>query len=237
LSELRGRYDVVLKYVARHPGCSNGDLVDHVREVSRESPEQVGGYLKVLTDKYRMIEKRLPIFAKPNARKGRYHIRDNFLRVWLDALTNPVQAINFRPTEELVMRADERIADAEGFGLERLVRTLYEERSRKARGDFRLSRHIEGFWDRKGIEIDLVALDEEAEKIRFGTCKRSPAKLVKDMPNNNGHIERFLDVHSKYRGWTIERVAIAPMLDAQTRAALTAGGYRPEDLADLTADL
>lgn len=237
LSELRGRYDVVLKYVARHPGCSNGDLVEHVRNISKESAEQVGGYLKNLTAKYRMIEKRQPIFAKPKARKGRYYIRDNFLRVWLDALSTPVQAINFRPTEQLVTQADDRLQAAEGFGLERLVHAVYEERSRKAVGDFPLSQRMEGFWDRTAVEIDLIALDENAQRIRFGTCKRSEAKLLRDLANTAGHIERFLDVHRKYREWTIEKVAIAPRLSDAVRQQIEGAEYIAEDLGDLTQDL
>lgn len=237
LSELRGRYDVVLKYVARHPGCSHGDLVAHVREVSRQSPEQVGGYLKILAEKYRMIEKRLPIFASSTARKGRYFVRDNFLRAWLDALGPAVAAINFRPIAHLVAQADERLQDAEGFGLERLVATLYEERSRKALGDFSLSRRIEGYWDRSDTEIDLVAIDEASGRIRFGTCKRSPDKLERSMKVTDGHIARFLDAHPTYRNWTIERVAIAPRVDDVLRSSLRRGGYLAQDLADLTEGL
>jgi uncharacterized protein len=237
LNELRGRYDVVLKYVARHPGCSNSDLNDHVRAVSTESPEQVGGYLKILADKYRMIERRLPIFAKSSAKKGRYYVRDNFLRSWLHALSNCVAAINFRPIDQLVAQADARLVEAEGFGLERLVATLYEERSRKAIGDFPLSHRIEGFWDRTGVEIDLIAVDEDGERIRFGTCKRSAAKVVADMSNMDGHIERFLSIERRYRSWQVERVAIAPLLDADDRSSLRDGGYQAQDLADLATGL
>lgn len=237
LSELRGRYNVVLKYVARHPGCSHADLTAHVRQVSRQSPEQVGGYLATLNDKYRMIEKRLPIFAKPKARSGRYYIRDNFLRSWLAGLSNPVSALNFRPVDELVAQADERLMDAEGFGLERLVAALYEERSRKALGDFPLSQRIDGYWDRKGIEIDLVALDELGERIRFGTCKRSAEKLQNSLALTDIRIESFLDAHQHYRSWTVERVAIAPLLDGPTRKAVERCGYVGQDLRDLTAGL
>ena len=108
LSELRGRYDVVLKYVARHPGCTNADIVAHVQNVSPSTAEQAGGYLKVLSERYRMIERRLPVFARPDARRGRYQLRDNFLRSWLAALHSPVSAINFRPEGALVDQADER---------------------------------------------------------------------------------------------------------------------------------
>jgi hypothetical protein len=62
-----------------------------------EIGSQVGGCLKTLEERYEMVEKRLPVFAKPKARKGHYTIRDNFLRSWLDALAVPTAAINFRP--------------------------------------------------------------------------------------------------------------------------------------------
>ena len=55
----------------------------HVRQVSGDRSVQVGGYLSMLADKYRLIEKQLPVFAKPLARKTRYYLADNFLaRGW-----------------------------------------------------------------------------------------------------------------------------------------------------------
>ena len=198
LSELRGRYDVVLKYIARHPGCTNGDLKAHVENVSPETGEQVGGYLKILNDKYRMVEKRLPVFARPRARRGRYYLGDNFLRAWLSSLANPVAAINFRPEAVLVRQADERLHEAEGFGFERLVGQLYEERSRKGTGDFPLTHRVQGYWNRADTEIDLVALNEDDEVIRFGTCKRSASKLLPDLVGFDGHIERFVAAHRTY---------------------------------------
>jgi uncharacterized protein len=86
LNELRGGYDLILKYIARHPGCTHGNLKAHVRDTSPQTAEQVGGHLKILTAKYRMVEKQLPIFAKEKAKKGRYYLRDNFLRSWLSAI-------------------------------------------------------------------------------------------------------------------------------------------------------
>lgn len=237
LSELRGRYDVVLKHVARSPGCTNGDIEAHVREVSPETAEQVGGYLKVLIDRYQMIERRLPIFAKPNARRGRYYIRDNFLRSWLAALQSPVSAINFRPEEVLVRQASERLAEVEGHGFERLVAQLYEERSRAGVGDFGLTHRIEGYWDSRDTEIDLVALDEDSRRIRFGTCKRNAARLPAAVAELDGHIARFLAAHPAYAGWTVERVALAPVIDDLLRARLADAGVVAQDLGDLTAGL
>jgi len=237
LNELRGRYDVILKFVARHPGCSQGDAEAHVRELSRDSDEQVGGYFKVLIDRYRMLEKRQPIFSTAKSRTGRYYVRDNFLRAWLGALQAPVSAMNFRPVPELVARADERLAECEGHALERLVATLYEERSRKSLGDFPLSDHVRGYWDRKDTELDLVVLDEPGRRIRFGSCKRNPERLVRDGSKFAAHVRRFLDAHRCFRDWKIELVAIAPALDHATRAELQRTGMIPQDLNDLTRDL
>ncbi len=237
LNELRGQYDVVLKFVAKNPGCTNGELLAFVQTTSRETKEQVGGYLKILIDRYRMVEKKLPVFAGPKARSGRYYIRDNFLRAWLSALANPVSAINFRPEDELVSRADRNLQTSEGHGLERLVGQIYEERSRKGLGDFPLTRRIDGYWDRAGTEIDLVALNEDDRVLRFGTCKRSASRLAPDLGSFDGHIERFVRAHPRYSSWTIEKVAIAPVIDSRQRHEIQGCGYRPQDLMELTEGL
>ena len=237
LRELRGRYDVVLKFVARHPGRMNKELVHEIQRASGDPSAQVGSYLATLVDRFRLIEKKLPIFAKPEARRNRYYLVDNFLRSWLAALANPVSAIAFRPLDQLVAEANDRLADVEGGSLEKLVAQLYEERSRKGLGDFALTERIRGYWDKAGIEIDLVAVDDANETIRFGSCKRSPAKLLADVNNFRGHVERFLEAMPAYRFWTVQRVAIAPSLTDEQRTILTRSGVIPQDLNDLTAGL
>jgi uncharacterized protein len=237
LGELRGRYDVVLKYVARHPGCTNADIAAHVQNVSPSTAEQVGGYLKVLSERYRMVERRLPVFARPDARRGRYHLRDNFLRSWLAALHSPVSAINFRPEAGLVDQADERLAQVEGHGLERLAAQLYEERSRRGIGDFALTQRIDGYWDRSDTEIDLVAVNDEDRIVRFATIKRNADRLLNDVELLVGHIDRFLGIHRRFGGWRVERVAIAPRIEGQLRATLAQRGVIPQDLTDLIQGL
>ena len=215
----------------------HNELVANIQEISGESSEQVSGYLKILIERYALIEKRLPIFAASQARKSRYYLSDNFLRSWLAALASPVAALNFRPVEELVAGADQRLRDVEGNGLEKLAGTLYEERSRKGIGDFKLTHRIEGYWDRGGTEIDLVALNESDSIIRFGSCKRSADKLLADIAVFDGHIQRFLDAFPKYKSWTIERVSIAPVVPADLRADLQRRNRIVQDLSDLTAGL
>lgn len=237
LRELRGRYDLVLKFIARHPGCTNGEINAHGRSVEPESAKQVGGYLKVLRGRYQMVEQLQPIFAKPTARNSRYYISDNFLRSWLAALAAPAASVNFRPLHELVREADDRLADAEGHGLEKLVGTLYEERSRKGLAGFRLTERIRGFWDRGQTEIDLVALNEEDRVVRLGTCKRSAERLAPDLTAFDDHVARFLQAAKRTREWKVEKVAIATRHSPDTRQAAQRAGYLAQDLDDLSSGL
>jgi uncharacterized protein len=236
LHELRGRYDVVLKFIARNPGCASGDLDTYVRMVSPDVAEQTAGYVKVLTDRYELVERRLPIFAKKKERKGRYYVRDNFLRSWLAALASSVAAANFQPTQTLVAQSLIRLGDAEGHGFERLVATLYEERSRKGLPGFALTHKIDGYWDSQGTELDLVAVDEEHKRIRFATCKRSPEKLLPSLAATDGHIERFLRL-LPHAGYAIEKVAIAPNVPAPIATRVRGRQWLVEDLHTLTSGL
>lgn len=143
----------------------------------------------------------------------------------------------FRPVAQLVHEADGRLAEVEGAALEKLVGQLYEERSRRGLGDFPLTQRVQGYWDRADTEIDLVAVNEADEVIRFGSCQRSPAKLLADVNNFRAHVERFLDTQRRYRTWQVQYVAIAPRLDAAQREVLARHDVLPQDLGDLTADL
>ena len=227
----------MLKYIAAHAGCSNAEILAHVQSVEPGSAAQVGGYLKILDERYRIVERLQPVFAKPAARSGRFYIRDNFLRSWLAALAVPVASTSFRPVDRLLDQAELRLANAEGHGLERMVATLYQERSRKGLGDFPLTHAIRGWWDRNDTEIDLVGLDEDNQRLRLGSCKRSGEKLVRDLRRFDGQVARFTQCHTRFHGWTLEKVAIAPTLDPVERRACADAGYLPQDLRDLTDGL
>lgn len=237
LKELKGRYDVVLKYVARNEGCTNGELEAHVKQISAESDHQVAGYLKILTERYRLIDRKLPVFAKPKARAGRYYIADNFLAAWLAALASNVSALAFSPIDNLVANAEDRLNEVEGHAFEKLVGQLYEERSRKGLGDFALSSRIQGYWDSADTELDLVALDEPGQRIRFGSCKRSEEKLVKDISNFSGHVQRFMAQFPRFAGWRTELVGFSPVISAATRKELARRSVLTADLSDLTTGL
>jgi hypothetical protein len=148
-----------------------------------------------------------------------------------------VSAIAFRPLDDLIEEADERLAEVEGGALEKLAGQLYAERSRKGIGDFPLTHRVLGFWDKSGTEIDLVAVNEAQRSIRFGSCKRAAKRLLSDVNDFKQHVGRFLETMRQYQGWTHQYVGIAPVLDAEQRAILTGHDIIPQDLNDLTRGL
>jgi AAA+ ATPase superfamily predicted ATPase len=237
LKELRGRYDVILKFLARSQGARHAEIVDYVRQVSRDTKEQVAGYLQILIGRYGLIEKRQPIFGNPRGTKGRYYITDNFLAAWLAALKTSVSSRNFRPVATLVAATDERLQAHEGRVLEKLVKVIYEERSRKGVGDFFLTEAVNGFWNRGDPDVDLIFVDEEQERIRFGTCKRNPERLLGSLTKLDEGIQIFLKTHRRFQGWTHERVAIAPFIPDPVRQQLEGAGVIAEGLPRLLGPL
>lgn len=237
LKELHGRYDVVLKYIARQPGASHADIEAYVKQTSRDQPEQVAGYVKVLIERYELIEKKLPIFAGDKARRSRYYLADNFLVAWLAALANPVAALTFSPVERLLDMADGALENVEGNAFEKLVAQAYEERSRKGVGDFALTSRIQGYWDRSDTEIDLVALNDDERRIRFGDCKRSSERLVRNAQTFIGHTRRFLEAFPRFEHYRVERVGLTVSASPETRKALEVHGVGCQDLNELIEPL
>lgn len=236
MEELRGRYDLFLRYLSEHPGASRADIVENARQVQGYGDSQPGFYLSVLEQRFRIVERRSPTFSEPSNRTGRYHVSDNFLRSWLAALADPVALIGMRPTEHLVRVADERLATAEGTSLERLAAWLFEERSRLGVGEIPLIARVSGWWDRVGAEVDLV-LQSADKQVWVCSCKRSAGRLLSDLSRFDGHVARFVARNPALRDHTVRKIAISPELDAESRRVAERAGYLPMDVNDLTREL
>jgi AAA+ ATPase superfamily predicted ATPase len=243
LRELRGRYDSVLKLLAKQGTCTYGELMDEYARAGSGGKKHLSAYLTALTDKYNMVEKRLPIFAGPKARKGRYEIADNFLNAWLKALERAVQFARIRPVNLAVHQADTRLREHEGFVFEKMIRMLSEECSRKDVGDFPLTSQLTGYWnkaDGSDIEIDLVALNEESKTVRFGSCKRNATKHGKEsLDKFDEHIAKFLKTKDGRRlaDWKSEKALYSPVFSQAHRGALERQGYICRDLNDFATFL
>lgn len=239
LRELRGRYDTILKLLARLQPCSYGRLVAEYREDGHAFEErELIPYLKTLSERYRMIEPMPPMFAKKGSRKTRYEITDNFLSAWLAALSRNVDLSRIRPIDEAVGRADIALQTYEGFAFERMIRLLTQEASKTGSSDFALSEVVRAYWnkaDNGDIEIDLIALNEDDKEIRFGSCKRRDAAHDSAaLTKFNAHIDRFLSSGEgkRYKHFRIQRALYSPSFSAVQRHNLENKGYVCLDLAD-----
>jgi AAA+ ATPase superfamily predicted ATPase len=230
LRELQGLYEPVLKTIARLGPCSSAQLAEAFRNTGDDLTPNLSQYLKVLADRYGLIERRLPIFGRREDRKGRYVITDNFLTSWLGGLSRQVSASRMMPVDRPLAAADEALATVEGFTFEKMIRQITEECSRKGLGDFALTDFVHGYWNSADIEIDLVAVNDDDRIIRFGSCKRSADKH--DTAVFDGHVERFLKTKDgrRFTGWTVQKALYAPVFDEKQRQSLEDSGYICRDL-------
>ncbi len=241
LRELRGKFDSVLKLIARQGPCSHGRLKEEYERTGSAGAGQLSAYLATLIERYEMVEKTSPIFAAAKDRKARYRISDNFLNAWLSAIERAVHLARIRPIDEAINRANESLKDHEGRTFEKMIRLLTEECSRKGVGSFSATELVKGYWnksDGSDIEIDLVAIDEDTRTIRFGSCKRSATKHTSaELYKYAGHVERFLTSREgrRFVDWKIERALYSPSFDSDQRRALTAAGHVCIDLNDFDA--
>lgn len=238
LRELRGRYDTVLNLLARHGPLSHGQLKEEYDRTGPAQDNQLAGYLKILIEKYGMVEKLQPILSSDKQRNARYVITDNFLSAWLAAIQRNVRLARIRPIEEAVGKADVSLQTHEGYTFEKLVRQITQECSRKGVGDFSLTELVSGYWNKADggdIEIDMIALDETSRRIRFGSCKRSAAGHGSDaLRKFSEHVERFLaaKVGARYRDWSKEKALYAPSFSSSDRHAFQTKEYICVDMND-----
>ena len=237
LRELRGRYDSVLKLLARLGPCTHGMLMNEYARAGEGGEKQLGGYLQTLIEKYRMVEKLAPVFSGRSSRKARYVIADNFLSSWLHALARNVQMARVQPLEIPVARADQALMVQEGYAFEKMIRRLTEECSRKGVGDFHLTDMVRGYWnkaDGSDIEIDLVAMNEDDRVVRFGSCKRSELQHTASIGKFRQHTDKFLKTAEggKFKGWSVEHALYSPKFGTENRRSLESAGYICKDLTD-----
>lgn len=238
LRELRGRALSVLGFLAEHAGCNNGEILAGVGVP--EDKAQISTYLTKLVSHYEMVAKLNPVFSDGKSRNARYYIADNFLQAWL-AVAKPARELaRIKSLPKSLQLAAPRLQAVEGVAFEKLVRKLHLECSRKGVGDFELSSMQLGFWNRprdesRSIEIDIVALDAENRRVRFGSCKRSAKAHTRDsLEAFETHIAAFLASrdHRELSGWHHERVLFAPEFSTADRRHFKSGPYLLRDLGD-----
>ena len=240
MRELRGASVSILRLLAQQQPCAHQQLSDAYQQ-STGDEKPIANYLNTLIDRYRLIERQQPVFAQTTgSRQARYQISDNFLAAWLAAVEPGVQAARVQPLARAMAITASKLATHEGHVFERMVRKLMAEASRQDVGDFALTEMVTGYWNRprdaaRLIEIDIVALNDDNQTVRFGSCKRSETKHDRtSLAKTEQHIHDFLNTSSgkRFKHWKQEKALYAPRFSADHRQALQQQGWTCVDLMD-----
>lgn len=157
-----GTYFSILELIAS--GKTSRSEIESVLET------HTGAYLSRLENEYALIDRHLPITAKPGGRLIKYFIRDNFLDFWFRFIHRHHSAVetgNFRYLREVI---DRDYSTWSGRLLERFFRDLIA-----ATGHYN---KIGNYWERGNRnEIDLVAVNDLDRQVLIAEIKRNKSRI------------------------------------------------------------
>ena len=145
-----GNYFSILSLIAS--GKTARNEIESILEI------QVGGFLDRLENNYRIIKKVRPILAKPNSRKVKYRIEDNFLRFWFRFIYKNRSAIEIGNLEYVRTLVYRDYLTYSGLTLEKyFTQKLIEEKKYNLIGSY---------WEKNNEnEIGIVAVNEMEKKV------------------------------------------------------------------------
>lgn len=132
--------------------------------------KNTGAYLANLERDYSLITKNAPMFSKPECRRTRWSLNDNYLHFWFRFIYPNQSLIEMGKYELLRECMDKDYESYSGLVLEKYFRGKIAESERVT--------HIGKFWDNKGDnEVDLIALNELDQTAIVAEVKRNPQKI------------------------------------------------------------
>lgn len=158
--------------------------INEIKNYTKLKATDITPYLKnlILTD---FVERITPIFEKPNSRKARYYIKDNFLKFWFRFIYPNLSSI-----EQGIFNIDRIKKEYNqylGFVFEKVSKDFLIFFREKIL-DFEMT-NIGGYWGKRRdlpqgkneFEIDLIAVGEDSKQIAFFEVKWREFKNEKDL--------------------------------------------------------
>ena len=121
--------------------------------------------------RFEVIEKRFPVTEGPGSRKTRYFIRDQFVGFWFRYLYPHLDLIEIERYDELARMILPDLPVFISREFERIVRGVLRRRFRR----------VGQWWNRRGDEIDAVAMDDDARTVLFVEMKWTARKIGWDV--------------------------------------------------------
>ena len=141
----------------------------------------LGPYMSDLINEYEILVRKVPVNEKASkSKKGRYFIKDNFFKFWFRFIHKNRGFIESGRPEYVLSKIESELDQYIGPVFENIcVEFLYRSNDEK-KLQF-VFRNIGSWWNRKGDEIDIVALNDDTKDILIGECKWNNRKMDVDI--------------------------------------------------------
>ncbi len=180
----------------------------------------LGHYLKVLQE-LELIERRDPILAKGDSRRGRYHVSDHFLRFYYRFLTPHLSAIDRGYVQAAVDKIYAQLCSFIGVHLfEELCREWVWPAAASGKLAFQ-PETVGSYWRQhrgQGVQLDIVAASPRQKQLLVGEAKWGVGLV--DPPVLTSLVERSRRMPQVAEGWQTNyalfaREGFAPDLQAE----------------------
>ena len=168
-------------------------LIDSEKTIQSEIDSVIGkntgAYLANLEREYSLTTKNRPMFSRPESRKNRWSLNDNYLRFWFRFIFPNQSLIEMGKYDLLREVIDRGYEQYSGLVLEKYFRSKIAEEERIT--------GIGSYWDNKGEnEIDVIAINDLDKTAIVAEVKRNPKKIDMNILQSKVHSVKEL---AKYK--------------------------------------
>ncbi len=150
-------YLAVLKYISM-----GKQTVSEIADMIGMERNKVSFYLSVLEKEMDLIRKEVPVNEDARkSRRGRYKIGDPFFRFWFRYIFSYESELEMEKVEEIIGIIKKDFNSHVGRIAEDVIREYVAKIYPK----------VGSWWNRRGDEIDIVAINERKKEILFGEVK------------------------------------------------------------------
>ncbi|WP_278686387.1 ATP-binding protein [Alistipes finegoldii] len=169
-------------------------------EIDSVIGKNTGAYLANLEREYSLITKNRPMFSKPESRKNRWSLNDNYLRFWFRFIFPNQSLIEMGKYDMLREVIDRGYEQYSGLILEKYFRAKIAEEKRIT--------DIGSYWDNKGEnEIDVIAINDLDKTAIAAEVKRNSNKIDMDILQSKVHsVKELAKYEIELQGLSLENM-------------------------------
>ena len=169
-------------------------------EIDSVIGKNTGAYLANLEREYSLITKNRPMFSKPESRKNRWSLNDNYLRFWFRFIFPNQSLIEMGKYDMLREVIDRGYEQYSGLILEKYFRAKIAEEKRIT--------DIGSYWDNKGEnEIDVIAINDLDKTAIAAEVKRNSNKIDMDILQSTVHsVKELAKYEIELQGLSLENM-------------------------------